>query len=168
MRMDRVVFAFAAVLLLAAGTCKTPAPTSDSTPPSLEWVVRNTDTNVSQTFSGNGTVQARRGEVYQVTLKAIDPQGVHEISLGGSASWTCVSGGVGQNKIADFATQTQTLNPDSAGNVLTQIFLLQNADFTFGCGSGFTFAGGSEQLLGRGRNYFGGETTGTLTFQVVP
>ncbi len=94
---------------------------SDSTPPTLEWVVRNTATNVR-----------------------------------------------GQNKIADFATAKQTLNPDSGGNVLTQIFLLQDADLAFPCSSGFSFTGGNEQLLGTGENYFGGKTNGTLTFNVVP
>ena len=77
-----------ALCLLAAATCKTPAPKSDSTPPALEWVVRNSDTNASQTFTGNGTVNAKRGDFYKVTLKAIDPEGVHEITLGGSATRT--------------------------------------------------------------------------------
>lgn len=168
MRAYRITFATAAVLVLTAATCKTPAPSSDATPPTLEWVVRNADTNVSQTFTGSGTVNAKRGEFYKVTLKAIDPQGVHDILLGGSASWTCSSGAVAQNKIADFVTAKQTLNPDSAGNVLTQIFLLQDADLTFACSGGFSFTGGSEQLLGTGENYFGGKTNGTLTFTVVP
>jgi hypothetical protein len=168
MRISQIAFAAVALLLLSAGTCKTPAPKSDFTPPSLEWVVRNTDTNVSQTFNGNGTVQAKHGESYQVTLKAIDPQGIHEITLGGSASWTCLGGSLGQNAIADFATAKQTLNPDSMGNVLTQIFLLQNANFDFHCNSGFTFSSGNEQLIGTGENYFSGKTTGTLTFNVKP
>lgn len=168
MRISHFAFAAVALLLLSAGTCKTPAPKSDSTPPSLEWVVRNTDTNVSQTFNGNGTVQAKRGEFYQVTLKAIDPQGIHEITLGGSASWTCLSGSIGQNAVADFATAKQTLNPDSMGNVLTQIFLLQNANLDFHCNSGFTFSSGNEQLIGTGENYFSGKTTGMLTFNVKP
>ena len=168
MRLDRLAFTALALLLLPAGTCKTPKPASDSTPPKLEWVVRNADTNVSQTFSGSGTVNAKRGEVYKVTLKAIDPEGVHEITLGGSATWTCSAGSVAQNAVADFATQKQTLNPDSMGNVLTQIFILQDANLGFQCNSGFTFSGGSEQLLGTGENYFSGKTNGTLTFSVKP
>jgi hypothetical protein len=168
MRIDRFAFAALALLLLPASTCKVPAPKSDSTPPQLEWVVRNADTNVSQTFSGSGTVNAKRGEIYKVTLKAIDPQGVHEITLGGAASWTCASGSVGQNTTADFATLKQTLNPDSMGNVLTQIFLLQDANLDFKCNAGFTFSGGNEQLIGTGENYFSGKTTGTLTFNVKP
>jgi hypothetical protein len=157
-----------ALCLLGAATCKTPAPKSDSTPPKLEWVVRNSDTNVSQTFNGNGTVNAKHGDFYKVTLKAIDPEGVHEITLGGAATWTCLSGDVGQNANADFATAKQPLNPDSMGNVLTQIFLLQDANLDFHCNGGFTFQGGNEQLIGTGENYFGGKTTGTLTFNVAP
>jgi hypothetical protein len=168
MRIYHFALAALALLFLPAVACKTPAPKSDSTPPKLEWVVRNADTNVSQTFNGSGTVNAKRGESYKVTLKAIDPEGIHEITLGGSASWTCASGSVGQNKIADFITKKQTLNPDSMGNVLTQIFLLQDANFDFGCQAGFTFKSGSEELLGTGENYFGGKTNGTLTFQVKP
>jgi hypothetical protein len=165
---SRTIFAIGAILLVSASACKTPAPKSDATPPRLEWIVRNTNTNVSQTFNGSGTVNAKRGELFKVTLKAIDPEGVHEITLGGSASWTCTSGSVGQNKVADFATAKQTLNPDSSGNVLTQIILLQDADLSFPCNSGFSFTGGSEQLLGTGENYFGGKTNGTLTFKVTP
>lgn len=168
MRIDRLFFAAMAVLLLFAGTCKTPAPKSDSTPPKLEWVVVNTANNSSQTFTGSGTVNAKRGQNFNVTLKAIDPEGVHKISLGGSASWTCTSGSIGQNKVADFATKTQTLQPDSSGNVLTQIILIQDADLAFPCNSGFTYTSGSEQLLGSGENYFGGTTNGTLTFNVAP
>ena len=168
MRMDHFALAALALLLLPAVACKTTAPKSDSTPPRLEWVVRNAGTNASQTFNGSGTVNAKRGESYKVTLKAIDPEGIHEITLGGSASWTCTSGAVGQNKIADFITKKQTLTPDGMGNVLTEIFLLQDANLDFQCQAGFTFKGGSEQLLGTGENYFGGKTNGTLTFAVTP
>jgi len=168
MRSYHFALAALALLFLPAATCKTPKAKSDSTPPKLEWVVRNADTNVSQTFNGSGTVNAKRGESYKVTLKAIDPEGIHEITLGGSSSWTCVSGSVGQNKIAGFITKTQTLNPDSMGNVLTQIFLLHDANLDFKCNAGFTFKSGNEQLLGTGKNYFAGKTSGTLTFQVAP
>jgi hypothetical protein len=54
------------------------------------------------------------------------------------------------------------------GNVLTQIFLLRDANLDFGCQAGFTLKNGSEELLGTGENYFGGKTNGTLTFQVKP
>ena len=39
MRFMRVYLALAAMTFLLAATCQTNAPTSDSTPPSLEWVV---------------------------------------------------------------------------------------------------------------------------------
>jgi hypothetical protein len=166
MRAPRIAFAALAFVLLFAGTCKAPAPTSDSTLPSLEWVVRNTETSVDQKFTGSGTVIAKRGESYKVTLKAIDPEGVHEITLGRNATWTCENGGVAQNVNADSATSKQTLDPDSMGNVLTEIFLIRDKNLLLDCQPGFTFAGGSDQLTGSGTNYFGGKTKGTLTFKV--
>lgn len=155
-------------LLLAAGTCKTPKPTSDNTPPELRWFVHNNDTGNDLQLVGDASLPAKRGESYKVTLKAIDSGGVHKITLGGTASWTCTQGNIGQNKVADEVTDVQNLNPDSNNQVLTSIILIRDTNLTMPCQSGFTFSGGTRQLFGTGENYFGGVTNAKLTFNVTP
>src|SRR5438046_182794 len=77
--------------------------------PRLQWVVRNATTNVSHTFDGTAMMNVHRGNVFHITLNAIDPQGVHKITLGGHATWTCRSGNLGQQRDAAESTQVQTL-----------------------------------------------------------
>ena len=155
-------------LLANPGCRRVPKPSSDSTPPTLRWSVFNNETRTTQEIAGSGTVNAKQGESFRVTLFADDPQGIHEITLGSSTSWSCSSGDVGQNHGPSLdATDKQTLQPDSGGNVLTSIFLIRNANLgPFECQSGFKFGGGSVQLFGTGENYFNGVTKGQLTFSV--
>ena len=154
----RAAFCLLALLIL---------PASDSTPPRLQWVVRNRTTNVSHTFNGTATMNVRRGNRFLITLNAIDRQGIHEITLGGHATWNCRSGNLGQQRDAAEKTQVQTLHPDANGHVLTRIFLLRDST-PMPCGSGFHFAHGSETFVGTGENYSHGKTAGTLTLSVAP
>jgi hypothetical protein len=151
-------------LLLAAALI---LPASDTTPPRLQWVVRNATTNHSRTFNGTATVDVHHGTVFHITLNAIDPQGIHEITLGGHATWTCRKGNLGQQRDAAEKTDVQTLHPDSSGNKLTRIFLLRDST-SMPCGQGFHFLHGTETLVGTGENYSHGKTTGTLTLNVAP
>lgn len=160
----RVALAVGLLVILQGASCKTPAPTSDSTPPVLKWSVVNDVTRETQKFTGDGNVTGSAGDSFTVTLRAEDPQGVHRIALGGSATWSCVQGEIGQTKIAEYETDVQELEPDSEGKVLTKIFLIRDVDLSsFSCPSGFAFGGGSVELVGEGENYFGGTTMGTLT-----
>ena len=142
-------------------------PASDTTPPRLQWVVRNATTNVSHTFNGTSSMSVRHGNLFHITLNAIDRQGIHEITLGGHATWTCRSGNLGQQRDAAKKKDVQTLHPDASGHVLTRIFLLRNSD-PMQCGNGFHFLHGSETFVGTGENYSHGKTTGTLTLNVAP
>ncbi len=142
-------------------------PASDATPPRLQWVVRNKSTNVSHTFIGNATMNVHRDARFLITLNAIDRQGIHEITLGAHATWTCRSGSLGQQRDAAEKKQVQTLHPDASGHVLTKIFLLRDAT-AMPCGSGFHFDHGAETFVGTGENYAHGKTTGTLTLNVAP
>jgi hypothetical protein len=142
-------------------------PASDTTPPRLQWVVRNATTNVSHTLSGTATMNVRHGNIFHITLNAIDRQGIHEITLGGHATWTCRSGNLGQQRDAAKAKEVQTLHPDASGHVLTRIFLLRDSD-PMQCGNGFHFLHGSETFVGTGENYSHGKTAGTLTLNVAP
>jgi hypothetical protein len=169
----RMLLPVAAVFLLSAQTCKTSAPTSDSSIPTLEWVVTNKSSgpahNTQVRINGSGTVNAKRGEEYAVTLNARDPEGIRKITLGGAGSYGCQGGGIGQNTDFHQVTDQQLLAPNAANEVLTQIFLLRNVGFTgLNCQNGLTFSGGNLQLYGMGENYFSGKATGTLTFSISP
>jgi hypothetical protein len=145
-------------------------PSSDSTPPVVKWNVFNQVTNESQDFTGNAKVQAKRGDLFRVTLKVEDPEGVSMLSLGGSSQWTCVSGEASQQGGPSLdKTDVQTFQPDSNGKVLTNSFLIREANLDFKCQqSGFTFSGGSASYFGTGENYFNGKTQSTLVIEVKP
>jgi hypothetical protein len=163
------LFLVACSLATHLSNCQTQQPkTPDTTPPTIRWHVVNKATNVSHDIQGSGDVAAKLGDSYTVTCFVQDPEGVHEITLGGGGSYTCTSGGLGQNSSFLQKTDTQTLNPDSNGNVLNQIFLIRDADFNFQCNSGFGFSSGSLSLNGTGQNYNGGNVKGGLEFHVAP
>lgn len=155
-----IVFAEA----LSFSNCKTTKPTSDSTAPVVKWSILHKPSNQQQEIMGDGTIAQKPDETLTVTFIATDPEGIHEITLGGGGSFSCIGNGIGQNTSIDQKTDVQTLNPDSAGNVLTQIFLIRDVDLNaWKCNPGFTFNGGSLTLIGTGENYFHGKTTAQLT-----
>ena len=130
-------------------------------------IVRNATTNISHTFDGTATMNVHRGTVFHITLNAIDAQGVHKITLGGHATWTCRSGNLGQQRDAAETKQVQTLHPDANGHVLTKIFLLRDST-AMPCSGGFHFDHGAENFAGMGENYSHGKTAATLTLSVTP
>ena len=142
-------------------------PVSDTTPPRLQWVVRNTVTSHSTTLDGTATMNVHHGSTFHIALKAIDHQGVHEVTLGGHAEWTCRSGSLGQQRDAAESTDVKTLHRDSSGNVQTHASLARTST-SMPCGSGFHFDHGSEALVGTGENYSHGKTTATLTLNATP
>ena len=143
-------------------------PKADTTPPTLRWYVRKNGGNTLE-YQGNGVVAGKLGDELQVTLRAYDPQGVRRISLGGGGQYTCLSGGIGQNKSYSDQTDVQNLSPSGGGQVLTKIILLRNfKSSVMSCGGGFSFVGGSHTFVGKGENYFGGVAQGSLTFNVTP
>lgn len=155
-----VVFAEA----LSFSNCKTNKPTSDSTVPIVKWSILHKPSNQQQEIVGDGTVNQKPDESLTVTFIAVDPEGIHEITLGGGGSYSCIGGGLGQNTSIDQKGDVQTLNPDSAGNVLTQSFLIRDVDLNaWKCNPGFIFNGGSLTLIGTGENYFKGKTSAKLT-----
>ncbi len=159
------------LLWLAAGCSPAiPKPSSDSTPPTLRWHIINKADNSTQDISGSGTIPTHKGDFFVVTFFAEDPQGIHKIDLASSVAWQCTSGGEASNSGPSLgATTSNTLQPDSQGNVVTSTFLIQNADLgSFNCGSGFTFASANLTFSGQGENYFNGTTKATLTFDVSP
>jgi hypothetical protein len=169
--------ALAAAAAAACSNLKVKLPGSDSTPPALVWNVYNFGTGVQADHPGSPTLNAKWGESYRVTLKAVDPQGVKQIQLNpslgsGEMAWMCVDppGGenLAQSKTATLGPMTQNLSPDSNGYVLTNIFLVMNVDLTLTCQPEWIFVSGTAKLTGRASNYFGGTTTEVITFNVAP
>src|SRR5262252_5204462 len=88
---------------------KVPKPTSDSTPPSLNWHVENLTTSVAADYAGSGTVTGKKGDEFRVTLTAKDPEGIQKITMGGGYTRSCRSGDLGQTGNGDYAGKVQTL-----------------------------------------------------------
>jgi hypothetical protein len=168
MRKTAVILA-AGLLLLGAAACeKVPTPTSDPTPPTLNWHVENRTTSTAVDVAGTGKVTGKKGDDFRVTLTATDHEGIHKISMGGGYTTTCRSGDVGSNAQGVFGSQNQTLAPDAQNKVLTQIFLIQSVTPDTTCPGGTDWQSTSIGLNGSGTNYFNGTTTGTLTITVTP
>lgn len=94
------------------------------------------------------------------------------LSVGsGEEWWQCVDppGGenLAQNKTATLVPMNQNLTPGQNGMVLTNIFLILEFNFAMECQSGWSFVSGGAKLTGRASNYFGGKTTGVITFTVI-
>jgi hypothetical protein len=164
------LFLVACSLAAHLSNCQTQQPkTPDATPPTIRWHVANKDTTAAQDINGTGSVDAKPGERYTVTCVVNDPEGVHEITLGGAGDYTCVQGEIPHKEGFTRKTEKQELKPDNSnGAVLNQIFLIQNVDFDFKCESEFQFEFGKLLLNGAGQNYNGGNVESTLTFNIKP
>jgi hypothetical protein len=108
------------LVLLAACSPRVPKPTSDGTPPTLQWVITDEDTNEQQTFSGSGSIQTTQGKSYQVVLKAIDPQGIFRITISSSFGYSCSGGGIGQ-QVGPSLGAVRTLVVHAASVTHTQL-----------------------------------------------
>lgn len=148
---------------------KVPAPTSDSTVPILHWTVRNLKLSTTEEFIGSKTIKVVQGDEFSVTLKAVDFEGIHEISWARSTTSMCVNGDVASQSGPGLAVpETQTLNPDADGNVVTSMFLIKSVIIgPFTCQAGYTLTSAETAIAGQGTNYFSGVATATLSFKVV-
>jgi hypothetical protein len=169
MKRSMVALLALSTLVVGAVACeKVNKPTSDSTPPILTWHVENLTQSTTADYTGNGTVTGKKDDEFRVTLTAHDPEGIQKITMGGGYTRSCAANGVGQSAQGDYATQTQTLSPDSNGKVLVQIFLIQSITPDITCSQGFDWKGTTISLVGTGTNYFNGTTSATLSLTVTP
>jgi hypothetical protein len=166
------------VLISSCATCpKAKVNSKDATPPTLTWNVMNMETNAGGDHPATTALNAKRGESYRVIAKAHDPDGLQSIAMNqgfsGEAQWTCTthSGGenLGQTKTATFAPAEQKLTPDANGEVLQDIFLIQNVDLTMPCqDASWQFSSGNVTLTAQAKNWGNQVTSGTLTIHVTP
>lgn len=148
---------------------KVPMPTSDSTPPSLTWTVKNQTANTSSTISGSGRVTAQGKDTLYITLRANDPEGVSYIVLSGGYQKYCTgSDSTAQTGQGDFATQLHSLSPDASNQVSTAAIETMTLKADTVCSSGYTWDSTLVTLHGLARNYFSGETRGSLSITFTP
>lgn len=156
------------VWALSFSNCRTNRPNADSTPPTVKWAIQHRPGNW-QEIVGDGSINQLPNESLNVLFIVIDPEGVHRIGLAGSSTITCMSGADRTGGISDEFPEVQTLNPDSAGQVLTRMFMFRAVGpFTPVCEPGYSFSSGSYTLHGTGENYFGGITRATLIINHLP
>jgi len=144
-------------------------PTSDSTRPALTWTVKNQTANTSSTISGSGKLSVHGSDTLYVTLKAEDKEGVSYIELGGGYLKSCVgSDGTGTVSQGLYATRSHSLSPDANNQVSTTTIeaITLQADIT--CSGGDKWDSTLVTLHGLARNYFSGETTGSLSITFTP
>ena len=162
----------ASSLLLGTLGCACPKvalPASDATPPVITWKVTNEATNAVQSFTGNGSFTASWGEHFSVKMTASDTGGVNEASLFGSESWTCISGSIASQtgpglEVADV--EKHDVWP--SGQVCSEMKKFRDVNLSFDCKSGYQFGSGHIALTGTGKNFYGGETTASLSIIVTP
>jgi hypothetical protein len=171
MRRTAVVTAgmLALIVGLLAGCTRVPAPTSDSTVPILHWTIRNSTIGETNEYTGNVSKEVRIGDRFVITLRAEDPEGLHEISLAGSSDWSCDGDGIRQQHGPGLGVpRTQTLEPDADNTVLTSTIMITNLTMgPYDCGSNYRLSGAGESLIGTGTNFFGGRARATLILNVV-
>ena len=162
-------------MVAGCSNVKVPLPKSDSTPPVLVWNVMNLLSHEKYDYLGSPTIDVKHGDIYQVILKAWDPEGVASIKMVPDCSYSCMPvlpGGenVIKAKLCGLSVpMIQNLAPDSDGNVLTSIFLIDQLQFTMVCTqAGYMFTGAIVKRTGEASNYKGGTTTEVLTFHVTP
>lgn len=162
-----IVFVLALAVIFS-GCDKLKKPASDSTPPTLKWVVYFFDTNTDQHITSSGqTVKVKKGQEVRVTLICEDKDGgVSKITFGGGFTYGCTSGSLGQNGNGLLASDVQNLSPDANGYVLPSIFLMRNFTMNFSCNPGYTLTGGKYELAGSGENYYGGTVNSMLFLQM--
>jgi hypothetical protein len=151
------------------GACETVhKPAADSTPPMLTWHVINTANNTATTFGGNGHINAKPDEAFDIILTASDPEGISFVGSGGSFVVSCRSGDAESQTTTLYKSLQQTLAPDPRGKVLTSTFLIRSVAADTSCPQGSSWAGTSLSLTGEGRNYYSGSSPGLLAIQIAP
>lgn len=157
--------------LIFSACTTTTAPTSDTTPPILTWFIHNQTTGDTSSIAGNGTVNGSMNDTFSITLKAEDPQGIKFIQLGGNGQMLCQGGGPEfPQSTASFALgqDSQSLSPDSSGNVLTSIILIKPVAPETTCASAsFSLINYKVFLDGLGSNYFPGDMQNTQARLVI-
>ena len=170
----RRLMVFGALLMVVAifAACEqVPAPTSDDTPPELEWMITDHATGERREIPAEAQVEVDLESGAVVTLIARDSEGIHKIRMDGPAiGYVCARDGLGKSIGPGLIVPGDdiVLEPNDEGLVLTEIFTLDNIYFNRDCGDGWTLAGASAELHGSGENYFGGMAQSTLILNYTP
>jgi hypothetical protein len=166
-RLLLLLFTLAIGALAGCACPKVQKPSSDSSPPTINWKVRNESTNAVQTFTGNASFQAQKNEHYVVTMTAADSGGVHEATLTDETSWSCKQGSAVSSSGPGLTVPlTEKHDEWPSGQVCSEIDLILDKKLEFTCQSGYQFNGALVRLTATGKNFYNGQTTAQLTINI--
>jgi len=162
---------------LPFSNCQVTKPASDSTPPTVRWIVTHKFSGgqlLRENFGGNAipTVNVVAGETLSVILVGEDPEGIRELTLGsglgseiGSSGNLHLAGAVacavpghdpGLHHNLDLPTEKETSSPASNGTVSAALIIVRdiNPKELFKCVEPTsTVVGAKFALAGMGGNY---------------
>ncbi len=165
MRRSWFGFAFAGAAVAGLTGCAQTMVNSgpSSVAPAISWIVQVVDTSDTKNVTGSGTITVPRGTL-RVYIHAKSPSGVKTVTDGTfiDASFTCISGNVGQLTTATFAGGTQSQSPNAQNNVDEDLVLFQVFGAGHTCQQGFQYKGGSMSITAKATNFGGKQTSATL------
>lgn len=163
-RIVRLASAGVVCALLLAACAKTMVNSGPSAvAPAISWIVQVVDTNDTKNVAGSGTVTVPRGDL-RIYIHAKSPSGVKTVTDGKfiDATFTCISGNIGQTSFKTLAGGTQSQTPDAQNEVIEDLVLFQVFGTGFTCKPGFHYSGGSMTITAKATNFANKSTTATL------
>lgn len=166
LRKTVIAVAAASVVADCAQTMVNSGPNAIA--PAISWVVQMVDTGASKDVSGSGKITVPRGGDLRVFIHAKSVSGVKTLTDGQfiDASWTCISGNIGQAMFATLAGGTMTQTPNAQNEVDEDLVLFQVFNVAFQCNPGFSYSGGSITLNAKATNFAGKSKTAALQIVV--
>ena len=150
-------------LVLSLASCQDdsiPFPTSDATPPTIEWTLLSTaDNSTQKTTAGNSALDVDRATDLRVTCRAWDNEGgIKSIKSGGYLDRACNLDGRSQHEVLTPLSSDHTALP--SGRVNAGSFTSGNYHLQFdGCAK----YSGEMQLSCTAMNYLGKSSTSHLS-----
>ena len=159
-----VIFAWG----LAFSNCKTSPPAADDTPPTVKFSVVNKKNNARKEFIGDGAIDFHRGDHLVVTALGEDPEGVVEITLQHNDSYTCLDGSRKSTHSQIGSGEKSHVNKDAQGQVLKQLFVIEDVDLLTKCSAKPGLVEGTMKLGAVARNVGGKSGWGELGITFIP
>ncbi|HKD96128.1 MAG TPA: hypothetical protein VKB69_00875 [Micromonosporaceae bacterium] len=156
------------VIALAVGCATTTVPTSDTTPPHMNWVVSTG--SVDREIYDTGSVSSAPGDLVEIWLIGHDHEGVKSMTISGVYTVRCQSA-ADQGRHDRQATYPK-VDVSYDGGPGSEAF--QGAPVedeitpATGCDAGLTWLGTTSVMTGVVTNFFGLSTRDTLTVETTP
>lgn len=145
-----------------------PIPTSDTTPPSLEWEVTNVGTGISTTYTNaTNNITANLSDTLNIHLIGRDADGgVMEMSFaGGGFTYTCRVDTLLQTVTTSIITDVADFS--SLTSVALKEWKMTKNDCWFDWCSGKEYVSGALGNWGQVKNFNGGMVESTLNIEIL-